>query len=326
VSEGKNQWIQEELAQWSKGVLSQNPPAKKREVDALQESFGYPLPEDYRALLRACNGADFRLERLFSSTEAAKERDSLRLLLAPTYRHDPDWPFSSAPDHLLPIAVDREGNLKCIDASTQPPEIIDWHRASNTMVTWHPSVTSWALTCLQTLAMHFDYRGRPRPIRGTEASQRQLLEVQVHLKHHPEGSYPRLEEAHWYAENGTPEEALFAYRRAAEGTPEQARAHYLHARCALHSGREAEARRALRHCLAVPVCPKNPRKNDVRVGIRACAQTLLGLLYERIGQHRKALEQRRLSEKNRQRYGGEWYSQTEEFQTMIRLLTEGDEG
>ena len=152
---------------------------------------------------------------MLGSTEVLDQWQTLRTLTAHTYREDPDWASSEPPDHLLPIATDLEGNLKCLDYSTPGPDVVDWHRETCTFTTWHASVVQWFMTCLQTLAIRFDRRGRPRPIRAGEAETIRRREIEAHLAEDPQGTYPLLELAQWYVENRPPEEALFSRKVSA---------------------------------------------------------------------------------------------------------------
>lgn len=314
--------VEQELGRWTPGALALEPPAPAAQIRNLEAAIQRPLPDDYKSLLRLCDGADLRGDRLLSAEEARERWESLRVLIAPTYREDRDWEHPEPPAHLIPIATDLEGNLKCLDLATPGPEVVDWHRETRSLTTWHFSITSWMMTGLRTLSLRFDYRGRPRPIRGRQAETLRQKELQVHLEEDPGGSYPLLELACWHAAGSTPEEALFAFREAATGRPERAMSHYLHGRWAILQGRKGEARRALRRCIAVKA-DANPRKHSFRSGYLAAAHTLLATLYTGVGQHRKAEEQRRAGDRAAKRYGFDWYAETEEYQEALRALQRG---
>lgn len=311
--------IREELGRWAKGVLALEKPAPLSDLRALEGAIRRPLPGQYAVVLGICNGADLHGDRVFSAAEALERWQSLRTLIAPHYREDPDWNRPEPPDHLLPIAVDLEGNLKCIDLSTTGPEVVDWHRESCTFDTWHADVASWLLTCLGQLAIRFDHRGRPRPIRVGEAEGIRRREIETHLKHEPNGSWPLLELAIWTAENRPPEEALFAFRTASAATPRRAINHYMHARHAILFGRFEEARQQLRRALSVGVDP-NPRKHDFRTAWLPSAHSLLSLLYERVGQPKKAEEQRRNRDRAANRYGLTNFRESPELQEILRAI------
>ena len=312
-----------ELARWSRGVLSLNPPVRDADLAALQESLGQPVPADYVALLRRFDGADLRGDRMLSASESLSEWESMPSALEGAYRGDPDWAEDGPPRHLLPIATDLEGNLKCLDLATPGPEVVDWHRETGEITTWHRDVVAWIMTCVTTIALRFDHRGRPRPIRGREAETLPLRELRAHLAEDPEGSYPRMELGRWLSENGTPEEALFAFREAAVGQPERALCHYLHGRWALIVGRRDEAKQALRRALAVPKDP-DPKKHTFRSGHLWAAHTLLAALYDDAQQRRKADEQRAAADRAAKRYGSDWYAQSDQYLEALRALRKGD--
>ncbi len=312
--------IKTELGRWSKGVLNLNPPASTADLNALARAIRRPLPEDYVALLQHCDGADLRGDRLLSAAEALERWQTLRTLIAHTFREDVDWDSSEPPDHLLPIACDLDGNLKCLDLLTAGPEVVDWYRESGAFTTWHYSVVQWLITCLKTLEIRFDHRGRPRPIRSGEADLIRGREIQAHLSEDPQGAYPRLQLAELLAESSTPEEALIAFRQASDGVPQTAINHFLHARFAIVTGRHEEARRQLRRCLAVPPEP-NPRKHEFRSAYLPAAHELLARLYERVGgQQRKADEHHRHSERAASKYGYEGYDESPEYHELLHQI------
>lgn len=316
------QRLQEELAQWSPAVLSLARPVSAGDRAALEQTVGRALPTDYLRLLKCCDGADLRGDRLLAAREVRDLLGDFPRLLTPAYREDPDWNDRRPPAHLVPIAQDLDGNLKCLDLSTHGPEVVDWHRESGEFTTWHTNVVSWFLTCLTTLAIRFDRKGRPRPIRAGDSEALLLRELLAHLEQDPEGAFPRLELARWLELNSTPEEAMFQYRSAAEGTPEMALTHFHHARWAFVQGRHGEARSALRRCVTVPPDP-NPRKHSFRGGYLAAAHFLLATAYAAAGQTRKGEEQKRLAERAAKRYGFEWYGETAEYQEMLGWAERG---
>ena len=324
MADGLDQ-LDAEIGAWKRGVLDLGPPAHADDLTALQEAVDAPLPADYVAILSRFDGADLRGDRLLSAVEAIDARIVLAELLAPFYAEDPDWPPGWAPpDHLLPVATDLEGNLKCLDFSTDPPEVVDWHRESGTFTTWHRSVTSWLLAASRSLGVRFDRRGRPRPLRPGETDRQARLEIDAVLEVEPGQSYSLMEQALWLTERSTPEEGLFAFRVASAGWPERAICHYEHARWAIQCRRFAEARRSLRRALAIPADP-NPRKHSFRTGHLPAAHTLLAMLYDRVDQRRKADEQRRAADRAAKRYGFGWYSESTEYLRALEVLRMGGE-
>jgi tetratricopeptide (TPR) repeat protein len=314
--------IWEELERWKTGVLSLNKPATADNILEIEERLGRPLPADYRSILERHNGADLRGDRLLTCGEALSQYEVMPSLVAPAYRDDPDWKYERPPHDMFPIAVDLEGNLKCLDITTRRMELVDWHRETAAITSWHSSASAWILTTLRGLSVRFDYSGRPQVIRPSEAVPLERREVEAWLEVDPTSSYARLELAQWLAENATPEEALFAFRHAAVGWPERAVAHYQHGRFASVVGHDAEARRALRRALAVIPSP-NPRKHSFRTGYLPAAHELLARLYERVGQKKKAEEQWRASTKAVKKYGFGWYAESVEYQDALRALEKG---
>ena len=313
----------EELARWGKGVLVLEKRAKAADLRALRDTFGDRLPEQYLALLSQHDGADFRGDRLFSAAEALAHWSDLRTLMTPSYRLDPDWPHDTPPADMLPFATDQEGNLKVLDLGAPAPDVLDWHRESGQLVTWHREVSGWLMTSLRKLSLRFDYKGRPRVMTGVDSEALRLEELQVHL----EGSPARPTRC-WRSRCGTPrtappEVALFAFREAAQGTPERAMNHFLHARWAILWGRHAEARAALRRCVAIPSCARNPRRDSFRTGYRPAAHALLLELYLLADQSRKAEEQKRELRRMSKKYGFDWYEETEEYQEVSREILRG---
>lgn len=315
--------VREELDRWSKGVLVLQPPAPAADLRALSGAINRPLPAEYVSLLNLHNGADLRGDRLFSAHEAEERFRTLRTLIAHSFRADIDWPHNEPPDDMLPIAVDLDGNLKCLDFSTEGPEIVDWYRETGEFNTWHSGVLGWFMTCLRTLAIRFDHRGRPRPLRDEGHDDLRFAEIEAHLTADPRGAHPLLERATILAETSTPEDALLAFRAAADSIPTRALNHYQHARWAIRQGRFAEARSALRRCVAVPL-EANPKKHSFRGGYLAEAHMLLGHLYERLGgQSRKADQQHRAAQRASKRYGFQGYDENPEFQELLAAIKKG---
>ena len=307
-----------ELRRWKAGVLSLNPPVEGEDLSALEEALGSPLAPDHRVALERFDGVDFRGSRMFSAAESLEHWKSFHILVSRDYVNDPDWPSDQPPPrHLLPIAVSAEGDLKCVDLSAEG-EVVEWHRESGAITTWHANVASWLLIQFATLSLRFDHRGRPRAMRSGDTDQR-LRELEAHLSEEPQSAYARLELAYWHAERSTPEEALFAFREAAAGRPERAINHYLHARWALLCGHYKEARAGLRRAVAVPQ-ESNPKKHSFRIGHRAAAHKLLALLYSRVGQKRKATQEERAFERAQKRYGMGWYESSDEYQSVLSVL------
>jgi len=313
--------IKAELKRWGKGVIKLADPVEDSDLDALSNGIQRPLPGEYVAILRMFDGADLRGDRMFSAMEALERWQTMRTLIAHSYRDDGDWQSSDPPDHLLPIGTDLEGNLKCLDLPTDGPEIVDWHRESGAFTTWHQDITRWFMTCLKTLAIRFDHKGRPRAIRAGDADGIHIKEMEAHLSEDPQGAFPRLELALFNQESGTPEDALFAFREASAGVPNAAMNHYLHARFAILHGHHEEARRQLRRALAVPQ-DRNPRKHEFRAAYLPAAHALLASLYETVGgQQKKADEHGRLSDRAAKRYGFDGYDESPEFNELLRAIT-----
>ncbi|MFT7623417.1 MAG: hypothetical protein ACI9WU_002600, partial [Myxococcota bacterium] len=293
--------------------------ASAADLLALEEAIGRPLPADYQALLKHCDGADLRGDRLLPAREAAEHYRTLRTLMTPVFRADPDWHDEAPPDFLVPIGEDLDGNLKCLDLSTSAPEVVDWHRESFSFTTWHQDLGAWLLAAMDQLAVRFDYRGRPRVLRAGTGDPLRRLELEAWIANDPTGPWPLLELAEWTAEYCPPEEALFVYRQASEGQPEMAVAHFEHARFAIAFGRFEEARRQLRRCLAVPA-DRNPRKHDLRDARRPMAHHLLAALYEAAGYQKKADAQRRLARRASEYPGSDAWEQRPEYRESLERI------
>jgi len=311
------QRVEHEIERWDHRLVRGFDAASTDMLDGLEHSMGLRLPDSYRRLLHTMNGAVFPKGRLYSAHEVSVEWKAFQSQIDPWYEADPDWPHAGQPPpNLLPIGAGSDGQIRLLDLRTAGPEVLLWQSAGRDFVTTHASAEAWILTELNQLALHYDHNGRPRPIRGRQGASIPRRSLEVHLTEEPNGSYVKLQLAHWHAQYNTPEEALFAYRAATEGTPPWAVTHFYLARWAMLTGRAEEARHAFRRALAIPI-DENPLKNSFRLGYRPTAHMCLAHLYQRAGQTRKATEQFRAADVATTRYGLGDYDQTDEFQQLL---------
>jgi tetratricopeptide (TPR) repeat protein len=309
-----------ELAKWSRGALGLNPPADPNDLKLLSQTLGVDLPQSLTDLWKRFDGAEFNDYRVFSASEAQEQHAQLVQMI--TVILSEQWGLGDgveSPVNLLPIGMDASGGLKCIDLKGNDTEILNWDQHAVELTCVHASVVSWLLTRLGELSLHFDYKGRPRRNRRFSDENEALERIELHVREEPNVGQPLLERANWYAANGTPEEALFAYRRAAGCHHERALNHYLHGRWALITGRHAEARRAFRAALSLPP-ERNPFKHRFQFGYLAATHHLLGLMYERAGQHYKAAEHRREFERVEEKYGFGGYDDSLEYRDALSTL------
>jgi len=308
--------LQHELSRWKGARVTPQATTVVASCDALEQTCGYGLPTSYRDIICDINGAVFANLQLYSAEEARAQWHVLQDTLTPIYEGDPDWPDGRCPPHcLLPIGVGMDDQMRVLDTSVSDGEILLWQRNEEEFVTVHSTVESWLMTEIHQLSVHYDPSGRPKPLRGGDTIEKPRQVIEAHLDHEPFNAYANLLLAHWHASHSPPEEALFAYRRAAACQPVWGVALYYYARWAIVLGRHDEARSVLRRCVATSV-GDNPRKNSCRFGYRPAAQHLLADLYDQAGQHRKALEQRRACQESVQRYGHCGYEEAEDFQSL----------
>ncbi len=305
------------LERWPRGALALNGPMDRASAQRLARAAGpRSLPADYVALLCRFDGLDLRDDRIFSAAEALDALSEFEAAQAHAFDSDPDWEHARPPSELFPIATDLEGNLKCLDLSTTPPEVVDWHHESGVITTWYPSVTAFVAVALDVLELRFDPKGRPRRLKAGESVAIERRELAIHLEYAPNSSYALLELARADARDAPPELALASFRRAAKGVPERAIAHIEYGLFALRVGRITEARAALRRGLMVSPEP-NPRKHDIRFGPLSAIHALLARLYDAIGQRRKASEHRRHSDAAAKRYDSQWEADSDSYQLAL---------
>jgi len=312
--------LQHQLSLWKGARIARVTQTVDADLDALERICEKPLPASYRQVLSEMNGASFSRLKLFSVKQARAEWHALQDTLAALYADEPDWPAGqSAPKTLIPIGVGMDDQVRVLDTSTPEGEILLWMASDQAFVTVHQTVESWLRTEMAQVSVHYDPSGRPKPMRPGDSIEKPRRVILAHLEHEPNNAYAHLLLAHWHAVNSPPEEALFAYRTAAGSRPAWPVTLYYHARWAVTVGRFDEARRVLRRCVDSSL-GSNPRKNCVRGEDRATAHHLLAELYDRVGQHRKALEQRRACQKTVKHYGCADYEASEEFRAWIQLL------
>ena len=312
--------LHHELSLWKGARVAHETKALEADFDALEQSCEQPLPASYRQVLGEMNGASFSRLKLFSVKQARAEWHALQESLATIYAAEPDWPAGqSAPKTLIPIGVGMDEQVRVLDTSTAEGAILLWMASDQVFVTVHQTVESWLRTEMDQVSVHYDPSGRPKPMRPRDTIEKPRQVILAHLRHEPSNAYANLLLAHWHAVNSPPEEALFAYRAAGNSHPHWPVTQYYHARWAVSVGRFDEARKVLRRCVDSSI-GSNPRKNCLRAGDRARAHHILAELYDRVGQHRKALEQRRACQKNVKQYGCANYDASEEFRGWIQSL------
>lgn len=312
--------LEQQLALWSPGALQLNSPALPHELNELSDEIEHPLPKEYTDILRQFNGAQFPGETVYGAKKVLTQWQQLPAMTNPFYVNDPDWPGERpAPTDLVPIGEDAMQNLHCLDLSTAEMEVVEWNPETGLITTINADAVSWLVTKLKLLAIQFDYHGRPRPMRPGHAQSIEAERIKVQLEVEPNGALPRLEMAQWLAANSTPEDALFAYRKAAQGKPETALNHYMHGLFSISQKRFSEARKAMRRAVESPV-NANPRKHSFRAGVLPAAHKLLALLYDNVRQTKKADEQHKKHERTAQKYGFGWYEESPDYQRALSVL------
>ena len=332
---GKLERLDAQLKGWSRGVIHREKGASKTDLEQMTEALGCALPPSYAALMQRFDGADFQEEHLFSIGESLAYWNDFSRDLEPAYTDDPDWPDDEpAPDDLLPIATDPAGNWRCLDLDSSGGSwgsVVDWDRDRCEFSTIHHGVESWLIVTMRQLELQYDRKGRPRPLRGKSADARTREGLQIHLEEDPENACALRDMASWLAENRTPEEALFAFREAAQGRPTQGLNHYMHGRWAITLGRFDEARQALRRALAVPPST-NPRRDCFPPENVHATHILLAMLYDRVEQTRMARDHRRDANRIANHYqsifssgiSGGWYVTDELDDLALSVLRRGE--
>ncbi len=312
--------LHHELSLWKGARIAGETKTAAADLDALERNCEGQLPDSYRQVFHEMNGASFSRLKLFSLKQARAEWHSFQETLVAIYAAEPDWPVGQGPPKaLVPIGVGMDEQLRVLDISTPEGEILLWMASEQSFVTVHHTVESWLRTEMDQTSVHYDPSGRPKPMRARDTIEKPRQVILAHLRHEPDNAYAHLLLAHWHAVNSPPEEALFAYRTAGESQPSWPVALYYHARWAVFLGRYDEARRVLRRCVDSSI-GSNPRKNCLRMGDRSAAHHILAELYDRVGQHRKALEQRRACQKSVKHYGCADYEASEEFRGWMESL------
>ena len=308
--------ILEGLHRFERGVLHLNGPVSESDLQALQSRLPSDLPSVWTALLTAHDGFDLRGDRFFGAAECLARWVRWQRDENARYMGLEGW-RSAAPDSLLPVATDLEGNLKCVELHTG--EVWDWHATSGRLTFWFSSLDRMMLCILQSLQSRFDAAGRPKANVTRRHGGPLPDDLLAHVHFEPSCPYAQLELARWFERNGTPEDALSCYRRALDYGVETIEAAYELGRFCVLAGRRAEARRALRRALRIPLA-RNPMCHMPPTGAMYAVHTMLNRLYTQVDQPRLSDVHKQAADKILKMEGVGWYGQSEEFARVLDVF------
>ena len=308
--------ILDALHEFERGVFQLNGPVSQSDINALNTRLPRELPVIWSSLLMHHDGLDLRGDRYFGAAECLArwvrwQRDEL-----PRYEKQPGW-RGPPPTQLVPIATDLEGNLKCLDLYTD--QVWDWHGETGRLTLWFTSLEHLVLCALQSLSLRFDAAGRPKAMSSRRHSVLVRDELLIHVQFEPDCPYAQLELGRWFEQYGTPENAVACFRRAAHASVHTMEAAFELGRFCTTQKWYAEARRALRHALAVPPAP-NPLEHQPPTGMHYAAHRLLERLYVQIGQLALADTQKQAADKALKEHGLGWYGHSDAFNQALDIL------
>ena len=297
-------------------VFQFNSPVSASDLQALESRLPYGLPAAWASILGRYDGFDLRGDRYFGAAESLARWVRWQQDERPRYASLSSW-TGAPPSEFLPVATDLEGNLKCIDLLTS--WIWDWHAESGRLTLWFTSIEHLILCAVETLALRFDASGRPKTLSARRQAVLTRDELLVHVRYEPSVVYAQLELAQWLERNGTPEDALLCYRRAAAAPRPTIEAYFELGRFCAVRGMFAESRRAFRRSQSVPM-DSNPMKHCPPSGMRLASRRILERLYRRVGQSALADSQRQEAERLLKQQGPGWYGDSESFRQIMDVL------
>ena len=98
----------EELRKFSDRLTEWYPPAKREDIEEVEQSLGVTLPEDFKEFLMVTNGFEMMCDMVFGIKNRQED-------LYEVYRVEHNELYAKMPHHLIPFCPDGAGNHYCFD-------------------------------------------------------------------------------------------------------------------------------------------------------------------------------------------------------------------